>query len=60
MLAAALSERLTKGLRQAFDELGMAGQVTGLGSMLNVHLTPHPVVDYRSAAKVRPVVERGD
>jgi len=33
--------------------VGMAGQVTQLGLMLNVHLTPHPVVGYRSAAVVR-------
>ena len=44
---------LANGLREAFDEVGMAGQVTGVGSMLNVRLTPHPVADYRSAAAVR-------
>jgi len=45
-----LGERLAEGLRAAFAEAGMVGQVTGLGSMLNVHLTPREVVDYRTAA----------
>ncbi len=48
----ALGERMIEGLRDAIVEAGVAGQVTGLGSMLNVHLTSQPVVDYRSAAAV--------
>jgi glutamate-1-semialdehyde 2,1-aminomutase len=47
-----LGERLARGMREAFDEVGLVGQVTGMGSTLNVHLTPLPVVDYRSGATV--------
>ncbi len=36
-------------IRDAFAATGIAGQVTGLGSMLAVHLSERPIYDYRSA-----------
>jgi glutamate-1-semialdehyde 2,1-aminomutase len=45
-----LGARLSVGFQNAFDEMGIAGQVTGLGSLHTVHFTPDPVRDYRSLA----------
>lgn len=46
-----LGSKLKLGLEQAFSGQGLKGQVTGLGSILNVHFTSDEVVDYRSAEK---------
>src|SRR5574341_663 len=42
-----LGESLAEGVRHAFDEMGIAGQVTGMGSLHTIHFTDHPVRDYR-------------
>ncbi|MCL4559459.1 MAG: aspartate aminotransferase family protein [Chloroflexi bacterium] len=44
-----LAGKLIQGLREAFAQHGMRGQVTGAGSILNVHFTPQSVVNYRGA-----------
>jgi glutamate-1-semialdehyde 2,1-aminomutase len=44
-----LGERLRASLQMAFDSAGVAGQVTGAGSLAAVHFTDQPVRDYRSA-----------
>ncbi len=46
----ALGESLAEGIRHALLEVGIAGQVTGIGSLHTVHLTFQPVRDYRSMA----------
>jgi glutamate-1-semialdehyde 2,1-aminomutase len=44
-----LGETVRGVIRAAFAATGVAGQVTGLGSMLAIHLHTRPVTDYRSA-----------
>ena len=39
-----LGEALRQGFRKVLAEVGLKGQVTGLGSMSNLHLTPWPQV----------------
>ena len=45
----ALGDRLRSGLRDVLARVGLAGQVTGRGSLFRLHLVPQPLVDYRSA-----------
>lgn len=45
----ALGQRARDGIARAFAESGVDGQVTGGGSLLRVHMTTTPLVDYRSA-----------
>jgi len=45
----ALATRLSDQFRNSFQENGIIGQVTGAGSILNVHFTGRSVVDYRTA-----------
>ncbi len=40
-----LGEALRSGVRQVFRDAGIKGQVTGMGSLANVHFGPVPVVD---------------
>jgi len=42
-------ERLRLGLRETFEECGIAVQVIGAGSIFNVHFTDKPVTDARVA-----------
>jgi len=44
-----LGDRAREGMRDAFRETGVEGQVTGLGSLLRFHMTSAMLVDYRSA-----------
>ena len=44
-----LGDELRQGLQGVFDRTGIRGQVTGMGSLLNVHLCVPDVVDMRSA-----------
>jgi glutamate-1-semialdehyde 2,1-aminomutase len=37
------------GLRAGFEHAGRPGQVTGVGSMFQIHFNDRPLVDYRSA-----------
>lgn len=46
-----LGDRLAAGARAAFDRHGLHGQVTGAGSIFNIHFTAEPVEDYRGAAR---------
>ena len=39
--------RLRAGLTRAFDETGAEAQVTGIGSLFNVHFTREPIADGR-------------
>lgn len=45
----ALGERMREGMRRAFHDAQMPGQVTGMGSLLKVHMIDRPITDYRSA-----------
>jgi glutamate-1-semialdehyde 2,1-aminomutase len=40
-------ESLRGRMRQAFADAGIAAEITGLGSLFGIHLTPHSVRDYR-------------
>lgn len=40
-------ESLRHQIRMAFEEVGIPAQVTGLGSLFAIHLTPRPVKSYR-------------
>ncbi len=44
-----LGARARDGITRAFADAGIAGQVTGDGSLLRIHMTAVPLVDYRSA-----------
>lgn len=48
-----LGERLRDALRNVFTGLGIEVQVTGMGSVLQVHFTRNPVNDYRSTVSSR-------
>lgn len=45
-----MTETLRQGVRQVCDELEVAAQVTGLGSLFGIHLTDQPVRNYRDIA----------
>lgn len=45
----ALGEYARRQIRAAFTSTGYPGQVTGVGSLFRLHLTPRPIRDYRSA-----------
>jgi len=45
----ALGGSLREGMREVFRKTGIKGQVTGLGSLSNVHFGPVPVVDGHTA-----------
>ena len=42
-----LGESLRDQMRATFAQAGVSVQVTGLGSLFGMHLTPHPVKGYR-------------
>ena len=44
-----LGESLAVGIRNVFARLKIKGQVTGIGSLQNLHFTPERVVDYKTA-----------
>ncbi len=46
-----LGETLRAKLRAVFDELDIAAQVTGIGSLFGVHFTGERIVDYRSVLR---------
>jgi len=46
-----LGDRLRRGLRSAFADSGVRGQVVGIGSLLQVHFVDELVTNYRSAAR---------
>jgi len=44
-----LGESLAAGIRSVFRKANIKGQVTGIGSLQNVHFSPVPVVDGRTS-----------
>ena len=44
-----LGGRARGGLTKAIADAGVEGQITGAGSLLRIHMTSVPLVDYRSA-----------
>ena len=44
-----LGDRLREGLQNIFHKIGIRGQVTGMGSLMNVHLSTNDVRDMRTA-----------
>ena len=46
-----LGESLATGIRQVFAKLNIKGQVTGFGSLKNIHFSPVPVMDGKAAAE---------
>ena len=44
-----LGDKLRKGIQDAFNKKGIRGQVTGIGSLMNIHFSTHSVMDLRSA-----------
>jgi glutamate-1-semialdehyde 2,1-aminomutase len=45
----ALGEQVRTGLSDLFEELAVEVQVTGMGSLFNLHFTAQPIVDYASS-----------
>ena len=54
--ANALGDALRRGFTEVLVEQGVHGQATGLGSLVGIHLVPHPVRNYRDASAVPPVL----
>ncbi len=46
-----LGERLRQGICQVLAEVGTTGQVTGMGSLLQLHFSEGEVTNYRSSAR---------
>jgi glutamate-1-semialdehyde 2,1-aminomutase len=44
----ALGDRAREGMAAAMRDAGMAGQVTGMGSLFRIHVHDRPLSDYRS------------
>lgn len=51
---AKLGDRLAEGLRAAFRDANMEGQVTGAGSLWKIHMNNRRFTDYRSVHAVPP------
>lgn len=50
-----LGERLRLGLRSALADTGVMGQVTGVGSLLQIHFSETEVTDYRAGKRTAPL-----
>jgi len=48
-----LGKKLRTGLRKVLDKLQITAQVTGAGSLVQIHFTDREVNDWRSAATAR-------
>jgi glutamate-1-semialdehyde 2,1-aminomutase len=55
---AVLGVRFAEGLEKAVADAGIAGVVTGMGSLWTLHFTAGPVVDYRSKAAADSDLQR--
>ncbi|GAB4337910.1 MAG: glutamate-1-semialdehyde 2,1-aminomutase [Candidatus Abyssubacteria bacterium] len=44
-----LGDKLRNGFNTAFEEVGIRGQATGLGSLVNLHLTDKPISNARDS-----------
>jgi glutamate-1-semialdehyde 2,1-aminomutase len=54
----AMGEQLREAFRRAMHDARVVGQVTGMGSLLRVHLTDRAIIDYRSAYPTPAEAER--
>lgn len=52
--ANALGDSLRRGLSEVLDEQRLHGQVTGIGSLVGIHLTAQPVTNHLGANSARP------
>ena len=43
-----MGEEVRRSTQASFQKHGLAGQAVGMGSLLKVHFTEHPILDYRS------------
>ena len=50
----ALGDRARTGIAEVMQEIGLAGQVTGLGSLFRIHVHNRPLSDYRSMLTSEP------
>jgi len=57
---AQLGDRLAEGLRAAFRDANMEGQVTGAGSLWKIHMNNRRYTDYRSVHALPPEKARLD
>jgi glutamate-1-semialdehyde 2,1-aminomutase len=48
-----LGESLAIGIRNVFKKLGIKSQISGIGSLQNLHFTSEPVVDFKTAQSSR-------
>lgn len=53
-----IGERARNGIDRAFADAGIAGQTTGMGSLLRLHFGDHDIRDYRSARPDAQASER--
>lgn len=54
----ALGEMLRSKLRAVFDELDVAAQVTGIGSLFGIHFTPEEITNYRPVINADAVMAK--
>jgi len=48
-----LGEKLMKNIKNALEEVGIDAQVTGVGSLAQIHFTKEEIRDWRTAATAR-------
>ena len=53
-----LGEHAIAGINRVFAEGGVPGQVTGMGSLFNLHPTSEPVTDAHAVNRVDPDLRR--
>lgn len=53
-----LGESISRGICGIFAKLGIKGQVTGLGSLQNLHFSQEPVVDGKTAMEANKDIQR--
>jgi glutamate-1-semialdehyde 2,1-aminomutase len=56
----ALGDHVRNGITQAFRRTGVVGQVTGMGSLLKMHFTDAPILDYRSARPTADMLNKAE
>jgi len=56
----ALGDRVRDGITAAYQRTGVAGQTTGMGSLLKLHFTSEPLRDYRSAMPTPHMMRQAD
>ena len=53
-----LGEMISEGIGRVFVKLGIKGQVTGMGSLRNLHFSPVPVVNGKTAEEANKEIQR--